>query len=250
MIDKTEIECRFRRSVDSYEDNATVQKWIVQRLTELIQEYVPHSSRTLEIGCGTGLLSEKINRLWENHQLWVNDLVEQMCRKTLDRCQLPASCGVAGDIEQIPLDGQFDLIVSASTFQWLARPRTTFIKFAAHLNPNGWLIFSTFGKDNFKELKSVTGQGLEYHSIPELTALLSPEYDILYAEEQIHTLKFSDPLNILQHVKKTGVNATGLSTAWTKGRLRRFCEDYKIRFLTDGYYPLSYHPIYLICRKK
>ena len=41
MIDKTEIECRFRRSVDSYEDNATVQKWIVQRLVELLQEYVP-----------------------------------------------------------------------------------------------------------------------------------------------------------------------------------------------------------------
>ena len=68
MIDKTEIECRFRRSVDSYEDNATVQKWIVQRLVELLQEYVPYSSRTLEIGCGTGLLSEKINRLWEDQQ--------------------------------------------------------------------------------------------------------------------------------------------------------------------------------------
>ena len=38
MIDKTEIECRFRRSVDSYEDNATVQKWIVQRLVELLPD--------------------------------------------------------------------------------------------------------------------------------------------------------------------------------------------------------------------
>ena len=144
MIDKTEIECRFRRSVDSYEDNATVQKWIVQRLVELLQEYVPYSSRTLEIGCGTGLLSEKINRLWEDQQFWVNDLVEQMCRKTIDRCQLPVSHGLNGDIEQIPLTGKFDLIVSASTFQWLARPRATFAKLAAHLNTNGWLIFSTF----------------------------------------------------------------------------------------------------------
>ena len=151
MIDKTEIECRFRRSVDSYEDNATVQKWIVQRLVELLQEYVPYSSRTLEIGCGTGLLSEKINRLWEDQQFWVNDLVEQMCRKTIDRCQLPVSHGLNGDIEQIPLTGKFDLIVSASTFQWLARPRATFAKLAAHLNTNGWLIFSTFGKNNFNQ---------------------------------------------------------------------------------------------------
>ena len=250
MIDKTEIECRFRRSVDSYEDNATVQKWIVQRLVELLQEYVPYSSRTLEIGCGTGLLSEKINRLWEDQQFWVNDLVEQMCRKTIARCQLPVSHGLNGDIEQIPLTGKFDLIVSASTFQWLAHPRATFAKLAAHLNTNGWLIFSTFGKNNFKELKAVTGQGLEYRSIGELSAWLSSEYDILYTEEQIHMLKFSDPLDILRHVKKTGVNATSLPTAWTKGRLREFCEDYKIRFLTDGYCPLSYHPLYLVCRKK
>ena len=200
MIDKTEIECRFRRSVDSYEDNATVQKWIVQRLVELLQEYVPYSSRTLEIGCGTGLLSEKINRLWEDQQFWVNDLVEQMCRKTIDRCQLPVSHGLNGDIEQIPLTGKFDLIVSASTFQWLAHPRATFAKLAAHLNTNGWLIFSTFGKNNFKELKAVTGQGLEYRSIGELSAWLSSEYYILYTEEQIHTLKFSDPLDIVRHV--------------------------------------------------
>ena len=126
--------------------------------------------RTLEIGCGTGLLSEKINRLWEDQQFWVNDLVEQMCRKTIDRCQLPVSHGLNGDIEQIPLTGKFDLIVSASTFQWLAHPRATFAKLAAHLNTNGWLIFSTFGKNNFKELKAVTGQGLEYRSIVELSA--------------------------------------------------------------------------------
>lgn len=95
-------------------------------------------------------LIRKINRLWEDQQFWVNDLVEQMCRKTIDRCQLPVSHGLNGDIEQIPLTGKFDLIVSASTFQWLAHPRATFAKLAAHLNTNGWLIFSTFGKNNLK----------------------------------------------------------------------------------------------------
>ena len=50
MIDKTEIECRFRRSVDSYEDNATVQKWIVQRLVELLQygEQIEYSFHRLD----------------------------------------------------------------------------------------------------------------------------------------------------------------------------------------------------------
>ncbi len=35
MIDKTEIKCRFKRSVNSYEENAPVQKRIADHLCEL-----------------------------------------------------------------------------------------------------------------------------------------------------------------------------------------------------------------------
>lgn len=38
-MDKTEIKCRFRRSVESYEENATVQKLIAERLFQLLEKY-------------------------------------------------------------------------------------------------------------------------------------------------------------------------------------------------------------------
>lgn len=250
MLDKSEIECRFRRCINSYEDNAVVQKLIVEHLAKLLKECVPQASRTLEIGCGTGLLSEKINGLWNRNQLYVNDLVGLMCDKTLNRCQLPACRGIKGDIEKMALPGMFDLIVSASTFQWLVRLRAAFGKFAAHLVPQGWLVFSTFGEDNFKELRQITGKGLAYKSIEELEKLLRPAFELVHVEEQRQTLAFSDPLEILRHMKRTGVNISAPDTIWTRGHLREFAEKYELCFGGEGIYPLTYHPIYVACRKK
>ncbi len=250
MINKTEIKCRFRRSIESYEDNATVQKLIVNRLLVLLDRYAGDPVSILEIGCGTGFLSEKIIGKWFDKNLYINDLVEEMCSKTASKCQLQSSHCLTGDIESLELPGKFDLMVSASTFQWLADPTRTFVKLAGYLNPEGHLIFSTFGEDNFKEVKAVTGNGLVYHPMSEMVKLLQTHFDVLYTEEERHTLEFDEPLEILQHIKKTGVNASPISRGWTRGDLKQFSEVYTSHFLTDGKCPLTYHPLYLVCRKK
>lgn len=83
MVDKAEVKCRFRRSVESYEDNAYVQKAIVNRLYELLQDHLSYTPRkVLEIGCGTGLLTRKLLTALSSGQLFINDLVEEMCSKT------------------------------------------------------------------------------------------------------------------------------------------------------------------------
>ena len=169
--------------------------------------------------------------------------------KAAMRSQLsPVHC-LVGDIETLPLPGKFDLIISASTFQWFACPEKTYTRLSEHLFPGGWMVFSTFGENNFRELKILTGSGLTYQSLKEITVLLERDLEVLHAEEELYTLEFEDPLEVLQHVKKTGVNATSVSRQWTRGRLIDFSQEYKARFLVDGQCPLTYHPLYLICRK-
>lgn len=252
MIDKSEIRCRFRRSVDSYDDNAHVQKEIVEKLYMLLEKYQQHRpSGVLEIGCGTGLFTRKLQQGLQPERLFINDLVEEMCVKTAGICQLDSSHCFVGDAETIQLDGIFDLIVSASTFQWFTNPAATFKKLADHLNSGSLMVFSTFGKDNLLELRPTAGSGLAYHTTEELEELLSPHFEILFTEESLHRLSFADPLLILQHLKKTGVNAANPTpSVWTKGRIRQFTQDYRSLFLSGGKYPLTYHPIYFVCRKK
>lgn len=249
-MDKKLISQRFRRSVESYEENAPVQKEIAQRLLELLQTFLKEQPRhVLEIGCGTGLLTRKITTLLPSGSLYINDLVEEMCLKAATGSHIPFNRCLPGDIEEMALPRTFSLCVSASTFQWFARPAETFRKLASHLSPEGLLVFSTFGPGNLPELSEFTEKGLSYLSYEELTRLLSPYFDILHFEDDYRKLYFPEPLDILRHLKKTGVNASASSSLWTKGHLRHFTLFYENKFEKNAY-PLTYHPLYFVCCKK
>lgn len=251
MIDKAEIRHRFRKSVESYDDYAYAQKAIVSRLMLLLDAYVPVASDSiLEVGCGTGLLTERLTEKYGKDKLFVNDLVDAMCAKTAARCQLSPKHCIVGDIEQMEVEGCFDLIVSASTFQWLACPAETFARLSDSLCPGGIMVFSTFGKENCKELRAVTGSGLTYYSLAEMTELLSPCLEVVHTEEDYCVLEFEHPLDVLKHVKNTGVNAMNLRKTWTPGRLEKFVHEYRERFQAGGRCPLTYHPQYFVCRKR
>lgn len=252
MIDKADIICRFKRSVESYDENAVVQKQIVSKLYRLIQRYVqPYPTKILEIGCGTGLLTSVLLNNFSVHELFINDLVPEMCRRAADKCNIPNTCCIVGDIESVSLGGQYEMIVSSSTFQWFSQPRNTLQKLSGHIKTNGFLAFNTFGQDNLKELRQVSGQGLSYLSTGQWREILSSYFDILCMEEDSHTLYFDSPLDVLRHVKNTGVNATAVPQIWTKGQIEQFSRKYSSLWKIDGKgYPLTYHPVYWICRKK
>lgn len=251
MIDKAEIECRFRKRVESYDENALTQRLIIDRLCNLLKEYLPYSpAKVLEIGCGTGLLTERLrNDLTSCKDLFINDLVKEMCHKAARRCRIPENTCLIGDIENLSVPYHFELIASASTFQWFADAGKMFKKLAHHLDGGNFLIFSTFGEDNLKEIKSITGNGLTYLPLEEIKLLLSPYFDVLHASEDRPVVYFSEPIEILRHIQKTGVNATSATPFWTKGHLQQFARQYE-DFCINGRYPLTYHPLYLVCKRK
>ena len=84
-IDKAKVACCFGKSVESYEQHAHVQKEIAAHLAGLAGDYVkPLPAKVLEVGCGTGLLTGSIKRLWTGCDLWINDLVEGLYKEIND----------------------------------------------------------------------------------------------------------------------------------------------------------------------
>lgn len=107
-------------------------------------------------------------------------------------------------------------------------------------------------------MRRLTGVGLPYRSREELERNLRPFFHILHSEEEMIPLTFRTPLEVLYHLKQTGV--TGLDTSSvsattsfslrTRRDLQRFCEQYTHLSGREDSVSLTYHPIYIIAKKK
>ena len=104
---------------------------------------------------------------------------------------------------------------------------------------------------NLKEIKVLTGQGLDYLPLETVANILQAQgFELLMANEERIQLNFAQPRDVLKHMKSTGVQATAQGFRWSKSLLAQFEHHYaQFQIPETGSYPLTYHPIYLIARK-
>jgi len=249
-MDKQLIAARFAKARNTYTREARVQQQVAEKMMQLIKEVSTRFRRVVEFGCGTGSYSRILLHTLQPETLLLNDLCREMEECVKELCDGTAVHFVPGDAEALDFPEGTDLITSCSTLQWFSNPGPFFLRCRHSLAENGLLAFSTFGPTNMHEIRQLTGHGLDYLSIGELQALLSPGFELLHAEEEVTSLPFSTPQAVLKHLKQTGVTGTE-KRMWTRSRLQSFCEAYTNRFSdAAGNVSLTYHPIYIIARKK
>ncbi|MGX4585396.1 methyltransferase [Paenibacillus chitinolyticus] len=198
----THLSGRIRRQFDRsaaglYDQNAAVQRYMTAQLARLIRDELqppPHSRfpasadhlPMLEIGCGTGLLTERLAALLPpGGEMTAADLSPAMLEAARNRlgarsgrsdrgpgapressAPAPASPGfpdnrpdsvrfLQADIEEWAADApasSYGLIASSACFQWFNRPAQTLFHLRRLLKPGGKLMFATFGPATFTEL--------------------------------------------------------------------------------------------------
>ena len=247
-IDKALVAQRFAKAGQSYVEHAVVQKQISAQLFEYLKVYCPQNlASVLEIGCGSGNLTHLFQTHFQFEQLFLNDLyadVEQHFSTIQNIAWL------IGDIEQLTLPQSLDAVISSSALQWMTDLPTLLHRIHDALKPNAYFGFSTFGSDNLTEIKHLTGQGLNYISLEFLKRQLEQQnFEVLFIEQEVKQIYFDHPKSVLQHLKATGVTATAKSHRWTKQSLQQFYSDYQ-QFYDEQGFRLTYHPIYVIARRK
>jgi len=236
------------KSITTYRKHAIVQEAIASRLIAEMRRICPsHVDSVLEIGCGPAVLTEKYFQFFDANSYLANDIVEEYA-PVLEALN-PKIQFMAGDIESSELPQNLDLILSGSTFQWFNNLDAFLEKCQAALLKSGFLVFSSFGPDNYREIRSVEGSGLNYLSFGEHLRLLEKYFDVVWSEKEIITRHFPEPIEVLHHMKRTGVNGLP-GKIWTKTDLKNFEARYKDLFGTELGVPLSYQPIYFIAKPK
>ena len=250
--DKKLIKLRFEQAAATYEQQATVQHLVADRLLALLADVTPDATPAsmLEIGCCTGLLTEKILACYPGlAHLTLSDLVPafepHVCRKIGTRAQ--SLTFLSGDIEAVNLPARYDLIISSSTLHWVHDLSGLCRRLHGHLNPNGIMAFSLYGVDNLREIRAVTGVGLKYRNLAQLESVVAEKFHILAAEQARETLQFPDPVAVLHHLRATGVNAIS-QQVWTRKQVNAFVKDYTKRFADGQGVSLTYHPLFIIAR--
>lgn len=233
MLDKNLIQERFASSIDFYDDNAIIQELMANKLISLVN--CKTFENILEIGSYSGVLTKKIVEKLEFNSYLALDIVDSFdkIKNLSNKIKFQQV-----DVERFFTNEKFDLIIANASLQWCNDFSGTIKKLKSYLTSGGILAITTFATDNFYEVKDAFDVGLNYKTIEELENIFSYSATII---QEIHTLQFKNPNELLKHIKLTGVNAISknkLIMSEIKKGLKIIEEKYKNK--------LTYKPIYII----
>lgn len=235
LSDKALIARRFAESAMTYDANAGVQRAIAARLGEMWQACRPDTvNPVLEIGAGTGLLTAEIAHVVnpDHIELWdLTPLPDSLPGRKV-------TCDAEIRIANVA-PATYSSILSASTIQWFNSPALFLKRASQALTPGGILAISTFTPDNYRELHPYLNGTPHYISADTLRAILPSDLELLSMSEEKITTEFHNPLELLRHIKLTGVNA-----------MQPGNPDAARAIIAAGITHLTYSPLYLIARKK
>lgn len=282
------IRRQFDRSAGgSYDSHAHVQRMMAERLIQgLLQKRNERRLTILDIGCGTGILTEMLLNEIPGSSVVGLDIAPSMIAAAGQRMKskyVPNKPEgfvfdtrdselsvrfILADIEvwaanAIPKEN-FDLIVSNASFQWLTRPGETLINLRKLLVAGGELAFATFGPGTFRELHEAFDDayrssglnpqrhGLTFHSLDEWNDMLQTAgFQNITCERALLTEVHASVRSFLLSVKAVGASTSEAIALHGIGVRRLFSdmyEAYEEKFSTAGGIIATYEIFYFQAR--
>lgn len=252
----------FGRAVDYYHQNAGIQKQVAGGLISSLEpwkEILPEGP-VLEIGCGTGFLTEKLIPLLPGKEFVITDASEAM----LEYCKarLEAKGLLSSRIHFRLLDASepdfnddevFSLIISNFVIHWLKDPALKLEKIANYLAGNGLMLASTPGNQSFGAwYENCLELGLPHTANPlpdveEMVIKLSMgPMQIDYYENDLYE-EFDSALNFFRHLKNLGAGYSRKESSLSQKQFRLLCRHWDKK--SKGKLRIKWHIVYLAAKK-
>lgn len=157
MTWKNNVVQSFDSKSAAYDKDCSVQQAIAQSLAVDLPA-CDGLADILEIGCGTGNLTQHLFNKYKGRNLCITDASPAMVERAKVKFSGENARWAVMDGENPDQQGKYDLIVSNMVFQWFEDIETAVGRLSSLLKPNGSLFYTMPGKKSFSEWKQVLGE--------------------------------------------------------------------------------------------
>jgi len=272
FIDKARARASFGRAANTYDAAAILQKQVRDEMLNRLDLVKLNPHTILDAGCGTGIASQSLQQRFAKAQVVSLDFALPMLQKTRSTGknagllrQVKNLLGgvkqnlLCADIESLPLaNASIGLVWSNLAIQWCNDLDAALQEFHRVLQPEGLLMFSTFGPDTLKELRLATSgqvgatrvsRFIDMHDIGD--ALVRAGFSAPVLDVERFTLTYDDVKSVMRDLKSIGAhNATdgrarGLSGRGFLTKLEASYEQFRLgEKLDGGKLPATFEVVY------
>ncbi len=242
---------RFTRAAQTYERGASLHRHVAARLMETLPE--PESvgaGRILEVGCGTGVLTEPLRLRYPEASLCALDAAEGMVATVRERWgHDPRMEFVVADVREFSVPRAFDLIVSSSALHWATPLNQTLSNLKKHLSAEGQCCAALMIDGTLNELhalrRRVAPGKIPIGRLPTgeevLKAAGGAGFSVLASKEECIQTRYHSADDFLRTIHAQGLTGGAVSrasAALSRTELKRLRREYDVAFRaqSDGVY--------------
>jgi len=260
-IDKRAMRRAFSKAARQYDAAAVLQREVCIRMLEKLDLVRIKPQHILDVGSGTGWGTRQLGERFREADIVALDIalgMLQSARGTSSWWQKLFSGSkqrfLCADAEALPLAARsVEMIWSNLAVQWCNDLPATFVEMSRVLKTDGLLMFSTFGPDTLKELRTAFA-GVDGYNHVNRFADMHDIGDMLVAagfadpvmEMEKITLTYNDVKAVMRDLKNIGAhNATAGRATGLMGRAKwaHIVQNYET-LRRDGKLPATFEVVY------
>ncbi|MDZ7773354.1 MAG: methyltransferase domain-containing protein [Balneolaceae bacterium] len=247
----------FGASAETYHRTADVQKEVAERLIASLQPWrdIVPPGPVVELGCGTGFVTESLLEMYPGRELWVTDRAPEMvdfCRERFgEREGLRYEAMGAEEYERGP--EEVALTVSGFSAQWFRDPPFTLGRWLERTRSGGLLLASFPGHESFPEWREQCRElGLPFtgNVLPDteemVIKLTNGPAQVDYYEDTV-TRNYDSSADFFRHLKAIGADRQLEGRRLTPREMRMLIRNWD-RSAGDRI-TVSYHVVFIAVKR-
>ncbi len=259
-----ELAAKMVKAAHNYHEKAEIHRKVAEGLMASLRPWkniLPRKGALLEVGCGTGILSELLIKEFPEREIVLTDLNQEIldiCKTNLEKAGLLSDkisfkvLEVNNTMEVVPDSNA--MVISNFVPHWFKDTSIGLERLADTIVYGGLLLCSFPGKNSFPEwYEKCLELGLPFTSntLPDteevVIKLSMSSVQVDYHENEL-TQQFDKAIDFFNHLKEIGIDVSNNDKHLTPKQLKLLTDYWDEK--AEGYREFTWHIVYLAAKKE